>query len=138
MYSRVEWFCWWYTRIGQWKNISALLDEVNVELKSWARWFRSNIMKVNTSKTKYVIFHTKGKSTGTNGKVLIYDDKDNDLNPCPALITPLVWIHSNHTDINSRSYKLLGIFFDKKPNLQISNNAIMNQIIKSHLLYKSI
>ncbi len=70
------------------RNLSALLDEINIELKSWAAWFRSNKMKVNTSKTKYIIFHTKGKSVETNGKVLIYNDNDNDLNQNPALITP--------------------------------------------------
>ena len=43
------------------KNLSALLDHVNKELKGWAKWFRANKMKVNTAKTKYITFHIKGK-----------------------------------------------------------------------------
>ena len=88
-------------------------------------------MKVNTSKTKYIIFHTKGKSTETNGKVLIYDDNDNDLNPNPALITPLERIHSNHPDTNSRSYKLLGILFDENLNFNYQIAQLSNKLSRA-------
>ncbi len=83
------------------KNLSALLDYVNKELKGWAKWFRANKMKVNTSKTKYIIFHTKGKKIETQGKVWIYDDSDDGLNPDPALVTPLERIHTKNLDVNS-------------------------------------
>ena len=43
------------------KNLPELIDKVNLELTKWAQWFRSNKMAVNTSKTKFIIFHTKGK-----------------------------------------------------------------------------
>ena len=43
------------------KNLPELIDNVNSELKKWAQWFRSNKMAVNTSKTKFIIFHSKGK-----------------------------------------------------------------------------
>ena len=42
-------------------NLPELIDKVNVELKKWAQWFRSNKMAVNTNKTKYLIFHSNGK-----------------------------------------------------------------------------
>ena len=44
------------------KNLSDVMDSVNLELAKWAQWFRSNKMAVNTDKTKYLIFHTKGKN----------------------------------------------------------------------------
>ncbi len=113
------------------RNLPALLDEINVELKSWAAWFRSNKMKVNTSKTKYIIFHTKGKKVETNGKVLIYDDNDNDLNHEPSLITPLDRIHSNHPDPNSRYYKLLGVYFDENLNFNHQINQLSSKLSKA-------
>ena len=31
------------------KNLPELIDNVNLELKKWAQWFRSNKMAVNTN-----------------------------------------------------------------------------------------
>ena len=70
------------------KNLPELLDHVNNELLKWARWFRSNKMKVNTSKMKYIIFHTKGRPVDTQGKVLVYNDND-DL----TIRTPLLYLN---------------------------------------------
>ena len=53
------------------KNLCELIDNVNSELAKWAQWFRSNKMAVNTVKTKYLIFHTKGKKINLNGKKLV-------------------------------------------------------------------
>ncbi len=35
-------------------------------MKKNARWFRANIMAVNVSKTKSIIFHSKGKQVDQN------------------------------------------------------------------------
>ena len=43
------------------KILAELVDNINVELKKWAQWFRTNKMSVNTSKTKFLIFHSRGK-----------------------------------------------------------------------------
>ena len=42
-------------------DVNELISYVNVELRKLANWFRSNKMSVNVSKTKYIIFRTKGK-----------------------------------------------------------------------------
>jgi hypothetical protein len=47
-------------------NINDLITFVNTELKKIARWFRANKMAVNVSKTKFIIFHTKGKKIPPN------------------------------------------------------------------------
>jgi hypothetical protein len=44
------------------KDLGVLVNRVNDELKKWAAWFRANKMVVNTKKTKYIIFHPKGKT----------------------------------------------------------------------------
>jgi hypothetical protein len=56
-----------------------LMSRVNNELKNWAAWFRANTMVVNTKKTKYIIFHSKGKKVETNGINIIYDDNEQGL-----------------------------------------------------------
>ena len=43
------------------KCLSDLIIYVNTELQKLANWFRANKMAVNISKTKYIIFRTRGK-----------------------------------------------------------------------------
>jgi hypothetical protein len=47
-------------------NIDILTTFVNAELKKKAEWFRINKMAVNVNKTKFMIFHTKGKIVPLN------------------------------------------------------------------------
>jgi hypothetical protein len=42
-------------------NLDNLVNNVNDKLKGVARWFRANKMAVNVSKTKFIIFHMRGK-----------------------------------------------------------------------------
>jgi Reverse transcriptase (RNA-dependent DNA polymerase) len=44
------------------KNLPLLIDQVNNELKKWASWFKSIKMAVNVKKTKFIVFHSKGKN----------------------------------------------------------------------------
>jgi hypothetical protein len=49
------------TCLGKGKNLSELTAFVNQELQKIANWFRSNKMAVNTAKTKFIVFRTRGK-----------------------------------------------------------------------------
>jgi hypothetical protein len=51
------------------KNLSNLLDDVNRKLKKWAVWFLANKMAVNTAKTKFIIFLTRGRNLNLEGKI---------------------------------------------------------------------
>ena len=113
------------------KNLAALIDSVNLELVKWAQWFRSNKMAVNTDKTKYLIFHTKGKQIDLNGKKLIFDNND-PLKPFnPSLVHELERIHDNHDNPSSRSYKLLGILFDEHLNFNHHINHLKSKLSKA-------
>ena len=112
------------------KNLNELMDKANVELKKWAKWFRANKMKVNTSKTKYIIFHTKGKSAQTN-RDLFFDDNDDDLLTDPALISTLERIHSANPNPDSRSYKLLGLYFDENLSFNQQITYLSNKLSKA-------
>ncbi len=68
-------------------------------------------MAVNVSKTKYIIFHTRGKNIDPNLKVYYNDNEPNENKP--DLIYELERIYSNHITPELRSYKLLGIHLDE-------------------------
>ena len=60
------------------KNLPDLIRFVNVELQKIANWFRSNKMAVNISKTKFIIFRTKGKKIDISDTPVLFNN--NDLN----------------------------------------------------------
>jgi hypothetical protein len=49
------------TSLSKGKNLKDLDTYVSQELQKIAVWFRENKMAVNTSKTKFIIFRTRGK-----------------------------------------------------------------------------
>ncbi len=86
------------------KNLSSLIKLVNTELKKWALWFRANKLKVNTSKTKFIIFHTQGKKINMQNLNILFDDNEPGKED-PSLISTLERV---------TSYKLLGVYLDEK------------------------
>ncbi len=52
-------------------------------------------MAVNIGKTKFIIFHYKGKNTELNGRDLLYDDNEPNADD-PHIIIPLEPYHNNH------------------------------------------
>jgi exonuclease III len=113
------------------KVLSTLIDEVNRELKKWAVWFLANKMAVNTAKTKFIVFHTRGRNPNLEGKTLFFDNNPPHLIPDPSLISPLERIHSNHPNVDSRSYKLLGILLDEHLSFNANTNLLLSKLAKS-------
>ena len=81
-------------------------------------------MGVNTGKTKFIIFHSRGKKINLNDKSLVFDNNDHLIPFNPNLVCELEHIHDNHNDRSSRSYKLLGVLFDE--HLPVSFNYHIN------------
>ncbi len=108
-------------------DLTQLIDMANVELKKIALWFRANKMAVNISKTKYIIFHNKGKNVNMDGKDVVYDDNEPQ-GADPHLIVPLERYHSNHFNPDCRVYKLLGIYLDDKLNFNYHTNFLCNKL----------
>jgi hypothetical protein len=105
-------------------NLTNLITFVNAELKKIARWFRANRMVVNVDKTKFIIFHTKGKKIDRN------DDNEPGEN-IPSLIHPIERFHSNHPNPKCRSYKILGIFIDENLTFDLHTNHITAKLNRS-------
>ena len=113
------------------KNLPELIDNVNFELKKWAQWFRSNKMAVNTHKTKFIIFHSKGKKVDMSNKTIIFVSNDPSLPYDPNLVSTLDRIHFNHPDPSSQSYKRLGILFDVHLTFSLHVDSLKAKLSKS-------
>ncbi len=58
-------------------NLNIQLDRIIIERKNTALLFLVNKMGVKNSKTKFIIFHTRGKRTDKN-IIFLYKDNEPD------------------------------------------------------------
>jgi hypothetical protein len=110
-------------------DINVLICFVNAEIKKIARWFRANRMAVNVEKTKFIIFHTKGKIFDQSLQ-LIYDDNEPGKNN-PNLIHPIERYHTKHNNIHCRAYKILGIYLDELLTFDNHTSYIISKLNRS-------
>ena len=111
-------------------NLDSLLTRANSELKKVALWFRANKMAVNIGKTKFIVFHNRGKIVDMNGRHIIYDDNE-PLADDPHLVVPLERYHDAHPKPECRAYKLLGIHLDEHLNFNFHTNFLCNKLSRS-------
>ena len=76
------------TGLAKGLSINELVKPVNYEIQKLGVWLRSNKLAINTSKTKIIVFHPKGKSVRTE---MIFEFNNNDLDTVqdPSLIYPI-------------------------------------------------
>ena len=95
------------------KNLPDLIKFINVELQKVANWFRSNKMAVNISKTKFIIFRTKGKKIDLTDSPVLFNNNDLNGHQDPKNIFPLERVFLEHENTEHQTYKLLGVHFDE-------------------------
>jgi hypothetical protein len=113
---------------GQGKNLKDLTSYVNQELQKIANWFRSNKMAVNTLKTKFIIFRTRGKRIDPQDCRLVFNNNEIGLPEDPALITDISRIHNEGEE---KSFKLLGVMLDEYLSFEAHVNNLCVKISKS-------
>jgi hypothetical protein len=113
------------------KNLPNLINHVNTELQKIANWFRANKMAVNISKTKFIIFHGKGKKIDLNGLEIVFNENEIGKVPDPNLITPLERIFDKHPLKNGQTYKLLGVHLDETLSFKTHIEIISSKINRS-------
>ncbi len=64
------------TGLGKGKKLNLLTAYVNAELQKVSNWLRSNKMAINTAKTKYIVFRTRGKRIAPADCQLVYNDNE--------------------------------------------------------------
>jgi hypothetical protein len=111
------------------ENLTNLFSFVNEEIKKIARWFHANKMAVNVSKTKYIIFHARGRPINPDLK-LYYDDNEPNENHA-NLICEIERIHNNHATPDNCSYKLLGIHLDENLTFDHYTKHLCSKLNKS-------
>jgi len=112
-------------------DLNNLISNVNMEVNKMAVWFRANKLAVNINKTKYIIFHMKGKKISDPVNPILYDENEPNIPTDPSLITELERFHDNHPNKECRSYKLLGIFLDEHLTLESHTQHILSKLNKS-------
>jgi hypothetical protein len=116
------------TALGKGKILADLTNYINGELQKIANWFRVNKMAVNTAKTKFIVFRTRGKRVDPNHCNLLFNNNEIGLPEDPSLIFPITRIHNEGAET---SFKLLGILFDEYLSFDSHINNICSKIAKS-------
>jgi hypothetical protein len=88
-------------------------------------------MATNTSKTKYIIFQARNKNVNMEKFDVLYDANNPNEIANPNLISTLERVHSNHPDIKSRSYKLLGEYLDDYLSLDYHVDNLCRKLNRS-------
>ena len=101
--------------LAEHNNLNDLIVFVNCELQKLANWFRSNKMAVNISKTKYIIFRTKGKQIDNNIPPVTFNNNEIGVQNDPNNISILerVYIDIDNPEQEHKYYKLLGVYLDE-------------------------
>jgi sarcosine oxidase/L-pipecolate oxidase len=111
-------------------DLPTLMARVSSELTKMAEWFQCNKMALNISKTKYIIFHVPAKKVD-NSLTLCIDTNLPNTPHKPELVTEIERIHNNHTNPNSRSFKLLGIYFDENLSFNHNTTALISKLSRA-------
>ncbi len=114
--------------LGKGKNLRELTTFVNQELNKIANWFRANKMAVNTAKTKFIVFRTRGKIINPTDCHLVYNGNEIGQPEDPSMVYDIERIHNNGTNKN---FKLLGVLFDEFLAFEDHINSICTKISKS-------
>ena len=111
-------------------DLRNLINDLNSDINRMAIWFKANKLAVNKNKTKYMIFHVKGKKI-ENPPDVIYNENEPG---CPFNennVTVLERYHSLHANKDARSYKLLGVHLDENLSFNFHVKYIQNKLNKS-------
>jgi hypothetical protein len=94
-------------------------------------WFCANKMALNINKTKYIIFHNKGKKIDLNGLDILLDENRDPNNIDPSKVHKIERIHNLHTNPACTSFKLLGVHLDENLTLQNHISILCNKLSRA-------
>jgi hypothetical protein len=86
-------------------------------------------MAVNLKKTKFIVFHSKGKNVDMEGKSVYFDDNEPDMPYDQNKLSEIGRIMSDHVNRDMRVYKALGVHFYENLNLNLHSPNCPKQYI---------
>jgi len=116
------------TCLAKGKTIPPLIEYANAELKKIANWFLANKMAVNTAKTKFIIFRTRGKVINNVECNPVFNSNEFGMPEDQSLIFPIERIYNEGA---VTSFKLLGVLFDEFLSFDDHVNGICKKLSKS-------
>jgi hypothetical protein len=108
------------TCLAEHQELPALVDFINKELEILSKWFTTNRLALNISKTKYIIFRTKGKKIDSNIPSLNING------------TSLKRVHNNADLEDDQSFKLLGIYLDEYLNFDKNTDVLCAKLTRAN------
>ncbi len=85
-------------------------------------------MVINTSKTKFIVFRTRGKRIDPVDCQLVFNNNEIGQIQNPELIFPITRIHCEGEE---KSFKLLGVLFDEYLSFDAHITSLCSKISKS-------
>jgi len=110
------------------KNLNDLVSYVNTELQKISNWFLSNKMAINTSKTKFILFRTKGKPVDESICKIFFNNNEIGKPENLNAIFPIERIHNAGT---TKNFKLLGVLLDEYLSFDSHISQLCSKISKS-------
>jgi len=107
------------------KNLNDLIMYINTELQKILNWF---LMAINTSKTKFILFRTKGKIVDDNVCKVFFNNNEIRKTEDPNLIYPIEKIHNAGA---TKNVKLLGILLDEFLSFDFQISQLCSKISKA-------
>ena len=118
-------------------DLDTLINYVNTELQKISNWFDSNKMALNISKTKYIIFRSRGKKINTNLNIVMNTNEiGKSINP--DKIFPIDRIFSNNPSSDNRAFKLLGVYFDEYMSFEKHINVLCAKLSRANYCIKRV
>ena len=124
--------------LAEHNNLPELINFVNVELQKISNWFRSNKMAVNISKTKFIIFRTKGKKIDISDTPVLFNNNDLNGHQDPNNIFKLERVFLDNINPEHQTYKLLGVHFDEYLNFDKHSSYICAKLARSLYCIKRV
>ena len=116
------------TCLAKSKNQAELITYVNIELQKIANWVHSNKMAVNTTKTKFILFRSQGKSINNDLCDVVFNSNEIRQQETPAKVFRIERIHNAGT---TTKFKLLGVLFNEYLSFEPHINMVCSKISKS-------
>ena len=119
--------------------MNTLISSFNKEIENISNWFKSNILSLNLTKTKYVIFRTRNRRVPTTTQEIQIDgliiSRLQNVKFLGIMINEFLNWNIHITDICQRLAKNIGLLFKLKYLLPKNFFMIYNSLVLPYLNY---